>query len=156
MEANSLILEILVLGIIFYRVYVLQKFNIDSASDKIFVIYYLKNNEPLVGYTVLFYIPIIFLLELFLIAKVDLALLILATMEIFIKYKHIFTDLKTTNQDLFLDNLIKKSFSTLTKNEYIQIKEKLEEKAPFWKLYMTELMVFIFAIWTIELGGGVG
>jgi thermostable 8-oxoguanine DNA glycosylase len=55
-----------------------------------------------------------------------------------------------------LDNLIKKSFSTLTKNEYIQIKEKLEEKAPFWKLYMTELMVFIFAIWTIELGGGVG
>ena len=153
---DSLILEILVFGIILYRISVFQKFKVESASDKMFVVYYLKNHEPLVGYLIIFYIPIIVLLEIFLAGKIDLALIFLGTMEIFLKYKHIFTDLQTTNQDMFIDNLIKKSFANLTKSEYLEIKQKLEEKAPWWKLYMNEFMVFVFAIWTIELGGSVG
>ncbi len=156
MDINSVILEILVFGIIFYRIYVLQKFHIESASDKVFVVYFLKNNEPLVGYFLIFYIPIIFLLELVLVNKLDLALLVLAVMELFLKYKYVFTDFETKNQDMFLDHLIKTTFSSLTHDEYLNVKEKLEEKAPFWKLYMTEFMVFVFAVWTINLGVGVG
>jgi len=43
-------------------------------------------------------------------------------------------------------------FKTLTYSEYQEIKSELYKPLPKWKLYLTEMMVFFFAIWSIEIG----
>ena len=143
--------EILVIMIITFRIYTLEKFKIQSAADKLFALYYLKNHHPLLGYVVIFYILEIILVEIFLMHRVDIALIFLFTMELFLVYRHIFIALKTDDKDDYIDTVIKRMFSTLTYDEYIEIKGELYKKVPKWKLYITEIIVFFFAIWTIEI-----
>ena len=143
--------EILVVMIITFRIYTLEKFKIQSAADKLFALYYLKNHHPLLGYVVIFYILEIILVEIFLMQRVDIALIFLFTMELFLVYRHIFIALKTDDKDDYIDTVIKRMFSTLTYDEYIEIKGELYKKVPKWKLYITEIIVFFFAIWTIEI-----
>ena len=143
--------EILVILIISFRIYTLEKFKIQSAADKLFALYYLKNHYPLLGYSVIFYILEIILIELFMLQRVDIALIFIFMVELFLIYRHIFIALKTDDRDDYIDTVIKRMFKTLTYDEYIQIKGELYKKIPKWKLYMTEIMVFFFAIWSIEL-----
>ena len=143
--------EILVILIISFRIYTLEKFKIQSAADKLFALYYLKNHYPLLGYSVIFYILEIILIELLMLQRVDIALIFIFMVELFLIYRHIFIALKTDDRDDYIDTVIKRMFKTLTYDEYIQIKGELYKKIPKWKLYMTEIMVFFFAIWSIEL-----
>ncbi len=143
--------EILVILIISFRIYTLEKFKIQSAADKLFALYYLKNHYPILGYSVIFYILEIILIELFMLQRVDIALIFIFMVELFLIYRHIFIALKTDDRDDYIDTVIKRMFKTLTYDEYIQIKGELYKKIPKWKLYMTEIMVFFFAIWSIEL-----
>jgi len=147
----KLLAEILILLIIGYRIYILQKFGIKSAADKIFALYYIKNHYPFLGYFIIFYIFEIIIIELFLMQKVDIPLIILGMIELFMIYRHIFISLKTDDKDDYLDTVIKRMFSTLTYSEYMEIKNELFKPQPVWKLYLTEMMVFFFAIWSIEL-----
>ncbi len=146
----KLFAEFLILMIIAFRIYTLQRFNIRSAADKIFALYYLKNHHPLLGYTVIFYILEIIFIEIFLLNKIDIVLIILFTLEAFLVYRHIFISLKTDDREDYLDVIIKRMFTTLTLSEYNEIKNELTKPQPVWKLYLTEMMVFFFAIWTIE------
>ena len=143
--------EILVILIIGFRIYTLEKFKITSAADKLFSLYYLKNHHPFLGYMVIFYILEIILVELFMLQRVDIALIFIFMIELFLVYRHIFISLKTDDKDDYINTVIKRMFKTLTYDEYIQIKDELYKKIPMWKLYMTEIMVFFFAIWSIEL-----
>jgi len=143
--------EILVILIIGFRIYTLEKFKITSAADKLFSLYYLKNHHPFLGYMVIFYILEIILVELFMLQRVDIALIFIFMIELFLVYRHIFISLKTDDKDDYINTVIKRMFKTLTYDEYIQIKGELYKKIPMWKLYMTEIMVFFFAIWSIEL-----
>ena len=143
--------ELLVILIITFRIYTLEKFKINSAADKLFALYYLKNHYPLLGYTIIFYILEIILVELFMVHRVDIALIFIFMMELFLIYRHIFISLKTDDKDDYIDTVIKRMFRTLTYDEYIQIKGELYKKVPKWKLYMTEIIVFFFAVWTIEI-----
>ena len=143
--------EILVILIISFRIYTLEKFQITSAADKLFALYYLKNHHPLLGYSIIFYILEIILIELFMLNRVDIALIFIFMIEAFLIYRHIFISLKTDNRDDYIDTVIKRMFKTLTYDEYIQIKGELYKKIPKWKLYMTEIMVFFFAVWSIEI-----
>ena len=143
--------EILVILIISFRIYTLEKFKITSAADKLFALYYLKNHYPLLGYTVIFYILEIILIEFFMLQKVDIALIFIFMIELFLVYRHIFISLQTDDRDDYIDTVIKRMFKTLTYDEYIEIKGELYKKVPKWKLYITEIMVFFFAIWTIEI-----
>jgi len=52
----KLLVEIFVALLIIYRVYILQKFNIKSAADKLFALYYLRNHYPLLAAVIIFYI----------------------------------------------------------------------------------------------------
>ncbi len=143
--------EILVILIISFRIYTLEKFKIQSAADKLFALYYLKNHYPILGYSIIFYILEIILIELLMLQRVDIALIFIFMVELFLIYRHIFIALKTDDRDDYIDTVIKRMFKTLTYDEYIQIKGELYKKIPKWKLYMTEIMVFFFAIWSIEL-----
>ncbi len=143
--------EILVILIISFRIYTLEKFKIQSAADKLFALYYLKNHYPLLGYTIVFYILEIILIELFMLQRVDIALIFIFMIEIFLIYRHIFISLKTDDKNDYIDTVIKRMFKSLTYDEYIQIKGELYKKIPMWKLYMTEIIVFFFAIWSIEI-----
>jgi len=143
--------EILVILIIGFRIYTLEKFKITSAADKLFSLYYLKNHHPFLGYMVIFYILEIILIEFFMLQRVDIALIFIFMIELFLVYRHIFISLKTDDKDDYINTIIKRMFKTLTYDEYIQIKGELYKKIPMWKLYMTEIMVFFFAIWSIEL-----
>ena len=143
--------EILVILIITFRIYTLEKFNIKSAAEKLFALYYLKNHYPLLGYTIIFYILEIILIEFFMLQKIDIALIFIFTIELFLVYRHIFISLKTDDRDDYIDTVIKRMFKTLTYDEYIEIKGELYKKIPPWKLYMTEIMVFFFAVWSIEI-----
>lgn len=143
--------EILVILIIGFRIYTLEKFQITSAADKLFALYYLKNHHPLLGYSVIFYILEIILIELFMLNRVDIALIFIFMIETFLIYRHIFISLITDDRDDYIDTVIKRMFRTLTYDEYIEIKGELYKKIPKWKLYMTEIMVFFFAIWSIEI-----
>jgi len=143
--------EILVILIIGFRIYTLEKFKITSAADKLFSLYYLKNHHPFLGYMVIFYILEIILIEFFMLQRVDIALIFIFMIELFLVYRHIFISLKTDDKDDYINTVIKRMFKTLTYDEYIQIKDELYKKIPMWKLYMTEIMVFFFAIWSIEL-----
>lgn len=147
----KLISEILIISIIAYRIYILQKFKIKSAADKLFALYYIKNHYPLMGYFIIFYIFEIIAIELILMQKVDIPLIFLGMIELFMIYRHIFISLKTDDKDDYLDTVIKRMFSTLTYSEYTEIKNELYKYQPIWKLYLTELMVFFFAIWSIEV-----
>jgi len=147
----KLFAEILIILIIGYRIYTLQKFGIKSAADKIFALYYIKNHYPLLGYFIIFYIFEIIAIELFLMQKVDIPLIILGMIELFMIYRHIFISLKTDDKDDYIDTVIKRMFSTLTYSEYTEIKNELFKPQPMWKLYLTEMMVFFFAIWSIEV-----
>ena len=147
----KLISEILIVLIIGYRIYTLEKFGIKSAADKLFALYYIKNHYPLMGYFIIFYIFEIIAIELILMQKVDIPLIFLGTIELFMIYRHIFISLKTDDKDDYLDTVIKRMFTTLTYTEYTQIKGELYKPQPMWKLYLTEMMVFFFAIWSIEV-----
>ncbi|EDM24447.1 hypothetical protein [Caminibacter mediatlanticus] len=146
----KLICEVLVILIIGFRIYVLSRFNIKSAADKIFALYYLKNHYPLIGYIVIFYILEIILIQIALLNIIDIVLIIIFTLEAFLVYRHIFISLKTDDKDDYIDVVIKRIFTTLTYSEYQEIKNELYKLQPIWKLYITEIMVFFFAIWSIE------
>jgi hypothetical protein len=146
----KLIAEVLIALIIGFRIYILSKFNIKSAADKLFALYYLKNHYPILGYIVIFYILEIIILEASLLQIIDIVLVILFTMEAFLIYRHLFISLKTDDKEDYIDIVIKRMFSTLTYSEYQEIKNELFKPQPAWKLYLTEIMVFFFAIWAIE------
>ncbi len=147
----KLLAEILITLIVAFRIYILQSFNIKSAADKIFALYYLKNHYPILGYLLIFYMFEIILIQIFLLQKVDIVLIILFTMEIFFVYRHIFISLKTDDMDDYIDIVIKRIFTTLTYSEYQQIKTELYKPQPIWKLYLTEMIVYFFSIYSIEL-----
>ncbi len=146
----KLIAELLIVLIIGFRIYVLNRFDIKSAADKLFALYYLKNHYPILGYIVIFYILEIILIQIFFLKIVDIVLIILFTMEVFVIYRHIFIALKTDDKEDYIDVVIKRMFTTLTYSEYQEIKNELFKPQPAWKLYLTEMMVFFFAIWSIE------
>jgi len=148
---DKLLAEILVFLIIAFRIYILESFNIKSASDKLFALYYLKNHHPLLGIVVIFYIFEIVFIELFLLQKVDIPLIMIGMIELFMVYRHLFISLKTDDKDDYIDTVIKRMFSTLTYSEYIEIKGELYKPLPKWKLYISEMIIFFFAIWSIEL-----
>ena len=148
----KLLSEIIIFCIIIFRIYILERFQIKSAADKLFALYYLRNHHTILGYIVIFYIFEIILIELSILHVVDIALLILATIELFMIYRHIFISLRTDDKDDYIDTVIKRMFSTLTYSEYMEIKDQLYKHQPKWKLYITEMIVFLFAIWSIELG----
>ena len=148
----KLIIELLVIFLIGYRIYILEKFNIKSAADKLFALYHLKNHHPLIGAIVIFYIFEIVFLELALLNRVDIPLIFLGMIELFLVYRHIYISLQTDNKDDYIDVVIKRMFSTLTYSEYQEIKNELYKPQPYWKVYLTELIVLFFSIWYIEIG----
>ncbi len=147
---TKLIIEILIVLIIGYRIYILERFGVNSAADKLFALYYIKNHYYTTGIIIIFYIFEIAGMEL-LISKVDIPLIFIGMIELFMVYRHIFISLKTDDKNNYLDTVIKRMFRTLTYDEYIQIKEELYKPQPKWKLYFTEILVFFFAIWSIEI-----
>ncbi len=148
---NKLLVESFVILLIAYRIYTLSKFNIKSAADKLFALYYLRNHYPIIAAIVIFYIFEIVLVELAVLNKVDIPLIFLGMIELFMIYRHIYIPLKTDDKDDYIDTVIKRMFSTLTYSEYIEIKNELFKPQPIWKLYLTEMIVLFFAIWSIEI-----
>jgi len=148
---NKLLVEIFVVLLIIYRIYILQKFNIKSAADKLFSLYYLRNHYPIIASIVIFYIFEIVSIEFIVFNKVDIPLIFLGMIELFMIYRHIYISLKTDDKDDYIDTVIKRMFSTLTYSEYMEIKNELFKPQPIWKLYLTEMMVLFFAIWSIEV-----
>ena len=147
----KLAVEIFLILLIGFRIYTLQKFNIKSAADKLFALYYLRNHHPLIGAIVIFYIFEIVAAELVVLEKVDIPLIFLGMIELFMIYRHIYIPLKTDDRDDYIDTIIKRMFSTLTYSEYMEIKGELYKHLPIWKLYLTEMIVLFFAIWSIEM-----
>ena len=147
----KLIVELIIFFIIAFRIYTLEKFGIKSAADKLFALYYIKNHYPLLGHFLIFYILEIVLIQIILLNKLDITLVIIFSIELFMVYRHIFISLKTDNKDDYIDVVIKRIFTTLTYSEYQQIKNELYKIQPKYKLYITEMLVFFFAIWTIEV-----
>ena len=147
----KLIAELIIIFIIAFRIYTLEKFGIKSAADKLFALYYIKNHYPLLGYLLIFYILEIILVQIIFLNKLDITLVIIFSIELFMVYRHIFIPLQTDDKDDYIDVVIKRIFTTLTYSEYQQIKNELYKIQPKYKLYITEMLVFFFAIWTIEL-----
>ncbi len=147
---NKLLVEIFVILLISYRIYTLQKFNIKSAAEKLFALYYLRNHYPIMAAIIIFYIFEIVAVEFIVLDKVDIPLIFLGMIELFMIYRHIYIPLKTDDRDDYIDTVIKRMFSTLTYSEYMEIKNELYKPQPIWKLYLTEIIVFFFAIWSIE------
>ncbi len=147
----KLAVEIFVILLIGFRIYTLQKFNIKSAADKLFALYYLRNHYPLLGAVIIFYIFEIVAAELIVLEKVDIPLIFFGMIELFMIYRHIYIPLKTDDRDDYIDTVIKRMFSTLTYSEYMEIKGELYKPQPVWKLYLTEMIVLFFAIWSIEM-----
>ena len=147
----KLIVELIIIFIIGFRIYTLEKFGIKSAADKLFALYYIKNHYPLLGYFLIFYILEIILIQVIFLNKLDITLVIIFSIELFMVYRHIFIPLKTDDKDDYIDVVIKRIFTTLTYSEYQQIKNELYKIQPKYKLYITEMLVFFFAIWTIEV-----
>ena len=147
----KLAVEIFAILLIGFRIYTLQKFNIKSAADKLFALYYLRNHHPLIGAIVIFYIFEIAAAELIVLEKADIPLIFLGMIELFMIYRHIYIPLKTDDRDDYIDTVIKRIFSTLTYSEYMEIKGELYKHLPIWKLYLTEMIVLFFAIWSIEM-----
>jgi len=151
---NKVIIELIAFLIIGFRIYILSGFKVNSVLDKMFALYTLKNYSPFLGYTVLFYMEIIIIGEYYLLGVLDIGLLFLAAIDIFVQYKNIFISLVTHDKQAYLDTIIKSNFQTLTKDEYYQISDELNKPQPMWKLYSTELIVFLFVVWTVEFSGG--
>ena len=147
----KLIAELIIIFIIAFRIYTLEKFGIKSAADKLFALYYIKNHYPLLGYFLIFYILEIILVQIIFLNKLDITLVIIFSIELFMVYRHIFIPLKTDDKDDYIDVVIKRIFTTLTYSEYQQIKNELYKIQPKYKLYITEMLVFLLAIWNIEL-----
>ena len=147
----KLIVELIILFIIAFRVYTFEKFGVKSAADKLFALYYMRNHYPLLGYFLIFYILEIVLIQIVFLNKLDITLFIIFSIELFMVYRHIFISLKTDDKDDYIDVVIKRIFTTLTYSEYQQIKNELYKLQPKYKLYITEMLVFFFAIWSIEL-----
>jgi hypothetical protein len=151
---NSIMVEVLSFLIIAFRLYILDKFGVKSVADKMFALYTLKNYSPFLGYTILFYIEIIIIVEYLFLGVLDIGLIFLAVIDIFIQYKNIFIPLITHDKKAYLDTIIKSNFQTLSTDEYYKINDELNKQQPVWKLYSTELIVFLFVVWTIEMSGG--
>jgi len=147
----KLIVEIIIFFIIAFRIYTFEKFGVSSAADKLFALYYMRNHYPLLGYFLIFYILEIILIQIAFLNKLDITLIIIFSIELFMVYRHIFISLKTDDKDDYMDVVIKRIFTTLTYSEYQQIKNELYKIQPKYKLYITEMLVFFFAIWSIEL-----
>ncbi len=147
---NKLLIETFVILLILYRIYILQKFNIKSAADKLFALYYLRNHHPVMAAVIIFYIFEIAAIEFIVLNKVDIPLIFLGMIELFMIYRHIYIPLKTDDKEDYIDTVIKRMFSTLTYTEYTEIKGELYKPQPVWKLYLTEMIVLFFAIWSIE------
>ncbi len=150
---NKIIIEIIAFLIIAFRIYILSGFKTQSVIDKMFALYSLKNYSPILGYPTLFYIEIILIAEYYLLGILDIGLLFFAIIDIFLQYKNIFIPLVTHDKQAYLDTIIKSNFQTLSKDDYYKIVDELSKHQPFWKLYSTELIVFVFVVWTVELGG---
>jgi len=146
----KLLVEIIIIMLIGYRIYILEKFGIKSAADKLFALYYIKNHYPLLGYTLIFYIFEIILIEMIALRIVDITLIFIGMIELYMIYRHLFIALKTDDREDYIDTVIKRMFTTLTYSEYQEIKNELYKPQPKWKLYISEIMVFFFAIWAIE------
>jgi len=153
---NNALIELIAFLVIGFRIYILSGFQVNSVIDKMFALYSLKNHSPFLGYTVLFYMEIIIVAEYYLLGVLDIGLLFLAAIDIFVQYKNIFISLVTNDKQAYLDTIIKSNFQTLTKDEYYQISDELNKPQPVWKLYSTELIVFLFVVWTVEMAGGFG
>ena len=151
---NIMLIELVAFLVISFRIYMLSSFQVKSVFDKMFALYSLKNYSPFIGYTVLFYMEIILVGEYYILGVLDIGLLFLAAIDIFIQYKNIFISLVTHDKQVYLDTIIKSNFQTLTKDEYYKIKDELEKPQPVWKLYSTELIVFLFVVWSATLGVG--
>jgi hypothetical protein len=74
----------------------------------------------------------------------------MALIDLYGIYKFLFIALKTDDKDDFLDTIIKRMFFTLTYSEYQEIKNELTKPQPLWKLYLSEMSVFLFIVWNIE------
>ena len=146
----KLLIELIIVLLIGFRIYTLEKFQIKSAADKLFALYYIKNHYPLIGYTIIFYIFEIILLQMIALKIVDITLIVIAMLELYMIYRHLFIALKTDDKDDYIDTVIKRMFTALTYSEYQEIKLELYKIQPKWKLYITEMLVFFFAIWSIE------
>jgi hypothetical protein len=153
---NNALIELIAFLIIGFRIYILSGFKVNSVLDKMFALYTLKNHSPFLGYTVLFYMEIIIIAEYYILGILDVGLLFLAAIDIFVQYKNIFISLVTNDKQAYLETIIKSNFQTLTKDEYYQIADELNKPQPTWKLYSTELIVFLFVVWTTEMAGGFG
>ena len=151
---NSAMIELIAFLVIGFRIYILSGFKVNSVLDKMFALYTLKNYSPFLGYTVLFYMEIIIVAEYYILGILDVGLLFLAAIDVFVQYKNIFISLVTHDKQAYLDTIIKSNFQTLTKDEYYQISDELNKPQPMWKLYSTELIVFLFVVWTVEMAGG--
>jgi hypothetical protein len=146
----KLLVEIIIILLIGYRIFILEKFGIKSAADKLFALYYIKNHYPLLGYTLIFYIFEIILIQMIALKIVDITLIFIGMIELYMIYRHLFIALKTDDREDYIDTVIKRMFTTLTYSEYQEIKNELYKPQPKWKLYISEMMVFFFAIWAIE------
>jgi len=153
---NAVLIELITFLVIGFRLYILSGFKVQSISDKMFALYTLKNYSPFLGYFVMFYMEIIIIAEYYILGTLDVGLLFLAVIDIFIQYKNIFISLVTHDKQAYLDTIIKSNFQTLTQSEYYKILDELNKPQPVWKLYSTELIVFLFVVWTVELSGGFG
>ena len=151
---NIMLIELVAFLVISFRIYMLSSFQVKSVFDKMSALYSLKNYSPFVGYAVLFYMEIILVGEYYILGILDIGLLFLAVIDIFLQYKNIFISLVTHDKQVYLDTIIKSNFQTLTKDEYYKIKDELEKPQPVWKLYSTELIVFLFVVWSATLGVG--
>ncbi|NPA55241.1 MAG: excinuclease ABC subunit A [Epsilonproteobacteria bacterium] len=148
---SSILIELIAFLVIGFRIYILSSFKVNSVLDKMFALYTLKNYSPFLGYTVLFYMEIILIAQYYILGTLDIGLLFLAVIDIFMQYKNIFISVVTRDKQMFLDTIIKTNFQTLTKDEYYHISDELNKPQPLWKLYSTELIVFVFVVWTAEL-----
>ena len=146
----KLLTELIIMLLIGFRIYTLEKFQIKSAADKLFALYYIKNHYPLIGYTIIFYIFEIIFLQMIALKIVDITLIVIGMLELYMIYRHLFIALKTDDKDDYIDTVIKRMFTALTYSEYQEIKLELYKIQPKWKLYITEMLVFFFAIWSIE------
>jgi len=151
---NEMLIELIAFLIIAFRIYILSNMKVSSVLDKMFSLYSLKNHSPFLGYTIMFYIEIILVAEYYILGVLDIALLFLAAIDIFVQYKNIFINLVTNDKETYLETIIKSNFQTLTREEYHKIADELNKPQPMWKLYSTELIVFLFVVWTVSMGVG--
>jgi len=151
---NEILIELIAFLIIAFRLYVLSNMKVNSVLDKMFSLYSLKNHSPFIGYTIMFYIEIILVAEYYILGFLDVGLLFLAAIDIFVQYKNIFINLVTNDKEIYLKTIIESNFQTLTREEYHKISDELNKPQPIWKLYSTELIVFLFVVWTVSMGVG--